>query len=48
MDNACDALEREFKRINNDLEFVGHRFEAEFRSRCATVFQLLHVWIMLL
>jgi len=30
MEEACGLLEREFKRICNDLEFVAHRMEDKF------------------
>lgn len=37
MEEVCDALEREFKRVSNDLEFVQHRLEAELRSSPSSV-----------
>jgi hypothetical protein len=33
MEAACEALEHQFKRIGNDLEFVSHKFETEFRNK---------------
>ena len=33
MNEACSALEIEFRRVSNDLEYVSHRLETEFRSR---------------
>ena len=38
MNEACSALEIEFKRVSNDLEYVSHRLESEFRSRCVCIF----------
>jgi hypothetical protein len=37
MNEACSALEIEFKRVSNDLEYVSHGLETEFRSRCVHV-----------
>ena len=37
MNEACSALEIEFKRVSNDLEYVSHRLETEFRSRCVSI-----------
>jgi hypothetical protein len=33
MEVACNALEIEFKRIQNDLEFSLHRLQAEYKDR---------------
>ena len=33
MQEACSALEIEFKRVSNDLEFVAHRLENDARQR---------------
>ena len=36
MDEAVGGLEIEFKRVVNDLEYVSHHLEKDFRSRQAT------------
>ena len=32
MEDAVSALEREFKRINIDLEYTSRRLESEFKG----------------
>mmetsp|Transcript_3349 Transcript_3349/g.3484 ORF Transcript_3349/g.3484 Transcript_3349/m.3484 type:complete len:125 (-) Transcript_3349:267-641(-) len=31
MEDICISLEREFKRVYNDLDFVAHRLEGDFK-----------------
>ena len=33
MEDAISTLEREFKRINIDLEYVSRRLESEFKTK---------------
>jgi hypothetical protein len=52
MEEACVALEIEFKRIINDLNFVSHKIESEYKGnggklRCVHPIQLSHRLIAL-